>query len=223
MTYKARLPLLMLLDSFIIIIAVYLAVVITYPATLLTYDFTMITITAIALLLFHHLYAFIFRIYNKLWAYASVRELRSIVLTVTLTVVSAGIVQFFINDFTIYRRGLAVTWMLYIILLGGSRFVWRIVRDEYIVKRKNKTRTLVVGAGDAGAMIVRQLNSGNNDSILQAVAFIDDSDVKQNMFVYNLPVVGKVNDIPKIVKKRSNRTYRYRYSFVTPFRTKPYS
>lgn len=129
MTYNARLPLLMALDSLIILLAVYLAVVITYPSTLLTYDFTMLTITAVVLLVFHHIYAFIFKIYNKLWAYASVGELRSIFYTVTLTIVSAGIVQFLINNFVIYKRGLVVTWMLYIILLGGSRFAWRVVRD----------------------------------------------------------------------------------------------
>src|SRR5699024_2838942 len=140
MTYRTRLPLLMLLDSIIILFAVYLAVVITYPTSVLPYDFSSLLLIAVVLLLFHHLYAFIFNIYNKLWSYASVGELRSIVITVTLTVASAIVVQFFTNDYTIYRRGMAVTWMLYIILMGGSRFVWRVVRDEYITKDKNKIR-----------------------------------------------------------------------------------
>ncbi|HLQ82384.1 MAG TPA: nucleoside-diphosphate sugar epimerase/dehydratase [Pseudogracilibacillus sp.] len=202
MTYKARLPLLMLLDSIIILFAVYLAVVITYPASV-DYDFSSLTIIAVILLVFHHFYAFIFKIYNKMWSYASVGELQSIVFTVTLTVASAALVQFFINDFVIYKRGFAVTWMLYIILLGGSRFIWRIVRDEYIFKRKDKTRTLVVGAGDAGAMVVRQLNSPHNTSELQPVALVDDSHVKQNMSIYELPVIGRIDDVPEIVKKEN--------------------
>src|SRR5699024_7552187 len=202
MTYRTRLPLLMLLDSIIVLFAVYLAVVITYP-TSAPYDFSSLLLIAIVLLLFHHLYAFIFNIYNKLWSYASVGELRSIVLTVTLTVASAIVVQFLTNDYTIYRRGMAVTWMLYIILMGGSRFVWRVVRDEYIAKRKNKIRTLIVGAGDAGAMVVRQLNSAHNDSALQPVAYVDDSKDKQNMYVYDLPVVGKIKDIQTVVEKEA--------------------
>lgn len=202
MTYKARLPLLMLLDSIIILFAVYLAVVITYPASV-DYDFSSLTIIAVILLVFHHFYAFIFKIYNKMWSYASVGELQSIVFTVTLTVASAALVQFFINDFVIYKRGFAVTWMLYIILLGGSRFIWRIVRDDYIFKRKDKTRTLVVGAGDAGAMVVRQLNSPHNTSELQPVALVDDSHVKQNMSIYELPVIGRIDDVPEIVKKEN--------------------
>src|SRR5699024_480578 len=192
----------MLLDSIIILFAVYLAVVITYPASV-DYDFSSLTIIAVILLVFHHFYAFIFKIYNKMWSYASVGELQSIVFTVTLTVASAALVQFFINDFVIYKRGFAVTWMLYIILLGGSRFIWRIVRDEYIFKRKDKTRTLVVGAGDAGAMVVRQLNSPHNTSELQPVALVDDSHVKQNMSIYELPVIGRIDDVPEIVKKEN--------------------
>lgn len=202
MTYRTRLPLLMLLDSIIILAAVYLAVVITYP-TSAPYDFSSLLLIAIVLLLFHHLYAFIFNIYNKLWSYASVGELRSIVITVTLTVASAIVVQFFTNDYTIYRRGMAVTWMLYIILMGGSRFVWRVVRDEYIAKRKNKIRTLIVGAGDAGAMVARQLNAAHNGSPLQPVAYVDDSKDKQNMYVYDLPVVGKIKDIQTVVEKEA--------------------
>src|SRR5690625_1488441 len=103
MTYKTRLPLLMLLDVMIILTAVYLAVVITYP-TSIPYETQALTIITIVLLFFHFLYAFIFNIYNKVWAYASVGELRSIVFTVSLTVLSATVVQFFLTDYTIYRR-----------------------------------------------------------------------------------------------------------------------
>jgi len=200
MTYKTRLPLLMLMDVLIILLSVYLAIVITYP-TSVPYDTQTLLIITSVLLFFHFLFAFIFNIYNKVWAYASVGELRSIVFTVSLTVLSATIVQFFLNDYTIYRRGLVVTWLFYIVLMGGSRFLWRVVRDEYIVKNKNRVRTLIVGAGDAGAMIVRQLNSASNGSDLQPVALVDDSQDKQKMSIYNIPVVGKIRDIPEVVEK----------------------
>src|SRR5699024_6174110 len=142
-----------------------------------------------------------FNIYNKVWAYASVGELRSIVFTVSLTVLSARVVQFFLTDYTIYRRGLVVTWLFYIVLMVGSRFLWRVVRDEYIVKNKNKVRTLIVGAGDAGALIVRQLSSASNGSDLQPVGLVDDSQDKQKIFIYNISVVDKIRDIHEIVEK----------------------
>src|SRR5699024_12444993 len=100
------------------------------------------TIISIVLLFFLFLYTSIFSINNKVVAYASVRELRSIVFTVSLTVLSATVVQFFLTDYTIYRRGLVVTWLFYIVLMVGSRFLWRVVREEYIIKKKNKVRKL---------------------------------------------------------------------------------
>src|SRR5699024_6840412 len=135
------------------------------------------------------------------WAYASVGELRSIVFTVSLTVLSATVVQFFLTDYTIYRRGLVVTWLFYIVFMGGSRFLWRVVRDEYIVKNKNKVRTLIVGAGEVGVMNTRQLSLASNQSELQPVGIVDDSKDKQKMFIYNIPVVRKIRDTPVIVKR----------------------
>lgn len=199
-TYKSRLALLILLDSVIVSIAIFIAFWLVYPYSATPYDNTVIIITAVALLLFHHVYALVYNLYNKMWAYASVGELVAIVKAVTYTIISAAIVQLLINDFTMYRRALLVTWMLHIILIGGSRFFWRIIRDRYISKSDTKKkRTLIVGAGDAGAMIARQLNTEHNDSELWPVAFVDDNPAKQRMQVYNLPVVGEVKDIPEVV------------------------
>src|SRR5690625_1835998 len=183
--------------------AIFAAFWIVYPYSSTPFNNTVILITAVALLLLHHVFALIYNLYNKMWAYASVGELVAIVKSVTLTIVSAGIIQFLINDFTIYRRALLVTWMLHIIFIGGSRFVWRIVRDRYIATANDKQkRTLIVGAGDAGAMIARQLNNEHNDSELGPVAFVDDDPTKQRMQVYNIPVIGKVGDIPRIVLEK---------------------
>src|SRR5690606_6446914 len=104
------------------------------------------------LLFFYHLFAFIYWLYNKVWAYASVGELVAIVKATTLSVVAASAVQFVINDFSLYRRMLLVTWMVLILLIGGSRFIWRMVRDRFIANQGSQKRTLIVGAGAAGAM-----------------------------------------------------------------------
>src|SRR5699024_139795 len=144
MEYKSRLALLILLDSLIVSIAIFIAFWIVYPYSTTPYDYFIIGITAASLLIFHHIYALIHSLYNKVWAYASVGELVAIVKAVTLTVISAGIIQLLVNNFVIYRRALIVTWMLHIILIGGSRFVWRVFRDRYISKNKGeKKRTLI--------------------------------------------------------------------------------
>ena len=202
MTYNIRLMLLIILDSIIVLSAIFLASWIVDPS-FNSFNFQVLLITSISLLLFHHIFAFMYKLYNKTWAYASVGELFAIVQAVTFSVLSAWIVQFFINDFSIYDRLLIATWMLHIILIGGSRFAWRVFRDNFVSNGNNVKRTLIVGAGDAGAMIVRQLNNPNNDSELKPVAFVDDDPKKQKMHVYNLPVLGKVKDIQKIAERKN--------------------
>ena len=201
MNYRNRLAFLIFLDSVIITATIFVAFWVVYPFSSTTYDELILTITAIALLFFHHIFAMVYKLYNKVWAYASVGELTAIVKSVTLTVVTAGIIQFFVNGFSVYKRALLVTWMIYIIVIGGSRFVWRVFRDRYINKNRKGVRTLIVGAGDAGAMIARQLNAEHNESNLVPVAFVDDDINKQHMEVYNLPVVGQTRDIPKAVQR----------------------
>ncbi|MBU5465526.1 polysaccharide biosynthesis protein [Virgibacillus sp. MSJ-26] len=202
MTYRKRLTLLVLLDSLIVSFAIFAATWIVYP-NIDNYNTTILIITALALLTFHHLFAFIYKLYNKVWAYASVGELFAIVKAITLSIISAAIVQFLINDFTIYRRALIVTWLLHIILIGGSRFAWRVVRDRYIVSNKGKMRTLIVGAGSAGTMIARQLKNNHDDAELLPVAFVDDDISKQRMEMYGVPVLGRIKDIPIIVENHN--------------------
>ncbi|MCM3741812.1 polysaccharide biosynthesis protein [Oceanobacillus luteolus] len=200
MSYSRRLSLLILLDTLIVATAIFVAAWIVYPAYTDILTSTAIIISAIALVIFHHLFAAVFKLYNKVWSYASVGELKAIAKAVTLTVTAAGIVQLLLNDFTILRRALVVTWLLHIILIGGSRFIWRMYRDRYINNNNNsQKRTLIVGAGSAGAMIVRQLQNEHN-SELYPVAFVDDDLMKQKMEMYNLPVAGKVDDIPTVVE-----------------------
>lgn len=201
MAYRKRLALLLILDSIIVSTAIFIASWIAYP-----YEAKMspsqLIITALALLFFYFLFAIGYNLYKKVWAYASVGELIIIVKSITLSIVATAIVQFFVSDFDIYKRALLITWMLLVLLIGGSRFIWRILRDSYINKVGNKKRTLIIGAGDAGAMIARQLKTNNNPD-LHPVGFIDDSPSKQKMELYNLPIFGKIDDIEAIVNNHS--------------------
>ena len=198
MNYKQRLALLMALDSMMIVFIVFIAFWIAYPYSLHVYDRTDMIVMAVALLIFHHIFAIIYKLYNKVWAYASVGEVAAIVKSVTLTILAVAVVQLLFNQ-GIYKRPLFITWMLSIITFGGSRLAWRVFRDRYIKSATRGVRTLIVGAGDAGAMIARQLNTEHNTSNLRPIAFVDDDVNKQRMEMYNVPVVGKVKDIPDIV------------------------
>nr|WP_263325064.1 nucleoside-diphosphate sugar epimerase/dehydratase [Neobacillus sp. Marseille-Q6967] len=197
MTYKQRLSLFILVDSCIVLTVVFCSRFLV-NATLNVITMPMI-ITAIAILISHHLFSFKLNLYKKAWEYASIGELLIILKVVTGSVlVAASLQQIMLHE--ILFRLLGVTWSLHILLIGGSRFVWRIYRDSYINQSVNKKRTLIIGAGSAGTMVARQLLK-NHEAGLLPIGFIDDDLKKQKLDILGITVLGGVSSIEEVVKK----------------------
>ncbi|MFD0771215.1 polysaccharide biosynthesis protein [Bacillus sp. CGMCC 1.60114] len=196
MTYRQRLSLLLLVDSFIVLSAIYLSYFFV-NASLHVITLSSV-ISSITLLLSHHFFAFIYKLYKKAWEYASIGELLIIFKAITFSIITTAFVQQ-VTIHKIYFRLLVVTWMIHILLIGGSRFLWRMYRDAYFKKDDTKRRTLIIGAGSAGTMITRQLLK-NNDTELLPVAFIDDNVKKHNLDILGIPVIGGVNQIESAVQ-----------------------
>jgi FlaA1/EpsC-like NDP-sugar epimerase len=197
MSYQKRVSMLILLDSLIVLTAIYVGYYTLHPYFNI-YTFNMLTISSIALLVSHHLFAFKYRLYQKAWEYASVGEMLGIVRAVTLSILSAALIQFVING-NVYVRVLGITWMLHIILIGGSRFSWRMYRDFYMRPNTEKKRALIIGAGSAGSMLVRQLIK-SHDTDLLPVGFVDDDPKKEKLQIFGVTVFGKTKDIPMLVE-----------------------
>ncbi|PLR76034.1 hypothetical protein CU633_17905 [Bacillus sp. V3-13] len=197
MTYRKRLTILALLDSLIVLSAIYISYLILHPY-LGIFKLPALLITSLTLLTCHHVFASMYKLYNKAWEYASVGELISIVKAVFLSIFSTGIIQLFIFQ-DVYVRALAITLMLHVLLIGGSRFSWRMFRDRYIKTLQQKKRTLIIGAGAAGSLVARQLLN-NRDIELQPVAFIDDDPKKFRLQILGIPVVGNSTTIARTVE-----------------------
>ncbi|MEH7200722.1 polysaccharide biosynthesis protein [Priestia megaterium] len=200
MSYSKRLALLIGLDSLIVLFSIYIGYYILNPYFSI-YTLQVLLVSSLALLISHHVFAFIYRLYHKVWEYASVGEVMTIVKSVTLSVATAAIVQLVVNG-NIYVRVLFITWLLHICLIGGSRLSWRVTRHRLIKSNTSQESALIVGAGAAGTMLVRQLLK-NPESELQPVAFVDDDLAKQKLDIYGVPVVGTTEDIPAIVEKNN--------------------
>ncbi|MFK9089961.1 polysaccharide biosynthesis protein [Bacillus salipaludis] len=197
MTYRQRLSLLLFIDSCIVLTAIF------FSRFLVNATFNVITfpivLSSIVILLSYHFFSFLFHLYKKAWEYASVGELISILKAVTFSILVAAIVHQLVIQETQFRL-LIVTWLLNMSFIGGSRFGWRMFRDSYLIKSGNKKRTLIIGAGSAGTMVVRQLNK-NNEADLLPVGFIDDDEKKQKLDILGIPVIGGINDIESTVNR----------------------
>jgi FlaA1/EpsC-like NDP-sugar epimerase len=197
-SYRKRLAFLVGMDSVIVLTAIYLSYIPLHPS-IENFGLQHLFISSLILLVCHHLFASIFNLYNKAWEYASIGELVAIVKAITFSIFVTAIFQFVLG-YEIYGRALATTWMLHVLLIGGSRFSWRVYRDQHIKGTNDMKNVLVVGAGKAGTLIARQLLN-NQDLGLKPSAFIDDDPNKYKLHIMGIPVAGTSKEIVQAVEK----------------------
>jgi FlaA1/EpsC-like NDP-sugar epimerase len=199
MTMKKRVSMLVLIDSCIVLFSIFLGYFILYPFNPLTSGY--LIASSAALLVAHHVFASYYGLYRKVWEYASINELSGIFKAVTYSVLFVALIQYaFRGDVLV--RALLITWMLHILLIGGSRLSWRLVRDTFMKTNPSaKKKTLIVGAGAAGSMVARQLLNNQENADLDPIMFVDDSLQMQGLEIYGLRVKGQVKNIPELVKQ----------------------
>ena len=167
-----------------------------FPAVLL------MTLVALAIKIPVYFY---FGLYRRLWIYASTGELRLITVAVTsASVLVSGVMLFLISAGRVVpgmpRTALGIDWLLSLVLIGGSRFALRILAEEALGTRadgKGK-RALIVGAGDAGALVVRELQKPSQLNLIP-VGFLDDDPAKQKHSIHGVTVIGMVNDLTSVI------------------------
>ncbi|MEK4385235.1 nucleoside-diphosphate sugar epimerase/dehydratase [Solibacillus sp. FSL W7-1464] len=199
MSYTARYTTFSILDSLIVVSAIFISYFLLHPS-LAVYSDTVIVLSAVTLLVSHHITAHFFHLYNRLWSLASVKELLIIGYAVTTSVIAASAMQYVIKH-DIYFRVMAVTWLLHILLIGGSRFLLRVAHDWSVPKpAADVKRVLIVGAGEAGTMLLRSLK--RNPSEYQVVAIVDDDLNKQHLKLLDVNVCGTTKEIPQLVQTK---------------------
>jgi FlaA1/EpsC-like NDP-sugar epimerase len=148
---------------------------------------------------------FFFGLYRRLWMYASTGELRLIAAAVTTaSVLTSGVMAVLIVTGRVLpgmpRTALGIDWLLSLILIGGSRFALRLLYEQSAMSRPlgKAKHALIIGAGDAGALVVRELQKSPQLN-LNPVGFLDDDPAKYNRSIYGVNVIGVVNDLSAMI------------------------
>ncbi len=153
---------------------------------------------------------YLYGLFRRMWVYASMRELRLIVVAVTtasIVVSSIMLVLYSNRVFRVFPRSvLVMDWVLSIILIGGSRFGLRMLAE---FRTRNGTgkfpkitkSSLIIGAGDAGALVAKELLK-NPILNLRPVGFLDDNPDKFKQQIHGIPVIGHLKDLPKVLNQQ---------------------
>lgn len=150
--------------------------------------------TVVSLLVFAGL-----RLYRSLWEYASVDELRYIVLSAAA---SAGFLWGMsrFSDYYLPRSLPFLNFILLVVSLTAFRYSYRLARRYRNQSRETKQRTMMIGAGAGGAMVLQELQRSEN-SQNKVVCIIDDDPKKIGSLLNGVLVVGNRDTIPAMAEK----------------------
>ena len=204
-----------LIDTVLISLAYFIAFVIRFDLS--NYrefyeQFSLITLGVVALRLPVFVY---FGLYRRLWRYASVREMVAVVMAVSagsglglLIIVALSLLG---NDspfFGFPRSIIALEWLLTVAFVGGSRFAVRVVAEgrlPKVARGKPESRpALIIGAGDAGAVLAREMQTSSQVDLIP-VGFVDDDPMKIGHEIRGLPVIGSRRALPAIAAQTGAR------------------
>ena len=141
-----------------------------------------------------------FKVHKSMWQYASVQDITQIIKAITLSSVFivAGVLALRIGH---PRSIFIIDWLLLVICLGGVRFLIRATRPirwRMMDKQRRRKRILVVGAGDAGEMILREILYGQRRNY-EVVGIVDDDPKKHGKRIHGIPIIGTTDDMQYIV------------------------
>ncbi len=141
-----------------------------------------------------------FGLYSGVWRYVGLRDLISILKAVTLSSVLAIASMTMLFRFELFPRSVfAIDWMALLLLVAGVRSLIRAIREYLFSLSDTKgKRIVIVGAGDAGEMVLRELRNNNRLNYVP-VGFFDDDPDKQGRRIHGVPVLGKRDQIPETV------------------------
>jgi len=152
------------------------------------------TYALVALLAFRIAAFAVAGLFRGLWRYAGFPELEKIVVATTLSSVAAILLDAAVSALHVPPSVYLVEWLASIVFTGGARLAMRSVVERRH-RRRGGRRTLIIGAGDAGESLVRDVQGMVAGERLMAVGFLDDDPLKQDASIRGVPVLGGADDL----------------------------
>ena len=162
---------------------------------------------------------YIFDLYQGMWRYTSLTDLVNIFKAASFGSLVIILMVFFVHGFAGFARSIfIIDWFMTLLLISGSRvavriYFWIGAGDEStrlnwkaffpIINRHKPPTTkklLIIGAGDCGEKIFREIHD-NSQLGYHVVGFIDDDPYKANRKIHGIPVLGNVGEIRNISTK----------------------
>jgi FlaA1/EpsC-like NDP-sugar epimerase len=193
-----------LADAAIVALAWFLAFELRFDHGLPVYYDTLLRRTILLVVVIKSAVFFLFGFHRRWWRYVSVRDMWSAARGVVVASLVAGVTVYFASPVHNVRlpRSIAVMDLLITLaLIAGARLLARTImeRPHFGVVARGK-EVIVVGAGDAGRLIVQEMQRSRLLSYTP-IGFVDDDERKRNTRILGVRVLGTMADLPRLVRE----------------------
>jgi FlaA1/EpsC-like NDP-sugar epimerase len=141
-------------------------------------------------------------LYRGIWRFASLPDLMRILNAVIIGTAISMLILFAFTRLEGIPRSVPVLYtILLVMFLSGPRMLYRWSKDQHLSLKSQGQRVLIVGAGEAGEMLVRDLKRKHRERYTP-VAFVDDHARRQGRDIHGIPVLGTVDDIVQLCDEK---------------------
>lgn len=161
------------------------------------------------------IFFYFFGLYRGVWRYTGIHDLLSIIKATTSSSATIVIVLFYLlRTLRFPRSVLVIDWLLSLVLVAGFRVLIRLLHSSPLLRFANlqslgphprplrPVNLLILGAGDAGEKMLRELLDNPRLSY-RVIGFLDDDPKKRGRSIHRIPVWGKIADLPRLVRDKA--------------------
>jgi FlaA1/EpsC-like NDP-sugar epimerase len=146
-------------------------------------------------------------LFHGLWRYSGTRDLINMLKASTASAALFVVAIMFFGPKGFPRTIFVIDWLVSIMLVGGLRFGIRTIREiaataaTAALDTQGRKKILVVGAGDAGEMLMREMTRAQHARRYDPVGFVDDNRAKHGERIHGVPVLGPIAKVSELVEK----------------------
>jgi FlaA1/EpsC-like NDP-sugar epimerase len=191
MSKKIRIISLAIIDAVLLNLSVFVALLIKYDTAIPERYIGYLAGYALSATLLQLAIFSLYGLYRSLWEYASLEEMVQIIFA-TLTASAVGVIVGFVAGREFPVSIYIVGWMFLCMMVSSTRLSYRVirrVRTERMRRRCKPSRAMIIGAGSAGSMLIRELKNHTDMNIVPVVA-VDDDKKKHSTKINGVPIVS---------------------------------
>ncbi|MFH1077302.1 MAG: polysaccharide biosynthesis protein, partial [Pseudomonadota bacterium] len=196
---------LLIADVLFLTISYILAYMIRFEAQLCARELLTIKQSLAPIIATKLIFFYFFGLYRGMWRYTGLTDLLNIIKAVVLSSIMIVIVVFIVARLEGFSRSVFVIDTVFsLISIGGIRILIRLFLYHSTTFRGEggkAKRLIIVGAGDAGEKVFREIND-NPFMKYKVIGFVDDEQSKVGKYIHGVKVIGRINDLAEIVKDK---------------------